>query len=178
MCKSISPKKIFGLIVAFVMLCVMIAGCGPTKQELAAREADRKAEEQEISQIKAQLKKSAQLREASGERIPPKVEDPGYGVGDCVKPKLPDNIISIYAPGIGTFVCGNTKAGSKILAWRKWYCKGVELSRERYKKCVLSEWENGEPTFGPIIQYSYSSAIRFENDPAPRMAEIRPFKLE
>ena len=173
-----SSAKPFGLIVVSVMLSVMIAGCGPTKQEIAAREAARKAKEQEILQIKAKLRKSAQLREASGERIPPRVEDPGYKVRECiVKPKLPQGI-GFISSGCGSSVCGNTTAGSKIVAWRKWYCEGADLTQSQYERCVLAEWKGGEPTFWSVWRYNCSSAIKFEGDPVPRVVDTAPFKLE
>jgi hypothetical protein len=78
--------KFRGMMIALVLLSIIFMGCGPTRQEVAAREAAR----QEILQLKAQLRKSAQLRNASiGKQIPPRVEDPGYEVRKCGIPGLP-----------------------------------------------------------------------------------------
>ena len=43
--------------------------------------------------------------------------------------------------------------GDVILSWRKWYCLGEE------DICVLSEWKDGEPTFGDYLKgkLSYTS---------------------
>jgi hypothetical protein len=174
MSNSISSKKIVGMIFAFIMLSLTIVGCGPSKKELAAQ----KAAEQRILQIKTQLRENAKSREASSERIPPRVEDPGYEVRECNVPKLPQEVGFISTSGCGSSVCGNTSAGNEIVAWRKWYCEGINLTTAQYRSCVLARWKDGEPTFGSIWSYSCHSAIAFEGNPTPLVVETYPYKLE
>jgi len=138
-----------------VILALVIAGCGPTKIELAEREAHYAARRAELTARQIRLKERADRLIATGEEHPPKpMRDPGYPIVNCISPKLPDNAIAImgfgspsssnegHYLGWNAVICANTKAGMEILNWRKWYCKGEGQA------CIYSKWENGEPTFG------------------------------
>jgi hypothetical protein len=167
--------RFHGLLVFLGLLCVLLAGCGPGKKEIAAKEAAR----QEIFRLKTQLRNSAQMRKSSSDSpMPPRVVDPGYEVRMCEIPAIPEKIGFMVLPGCGSCVCGNTAAGAKIVAYRKWYCKGALLTKDQYKRCVVSKWKSGEPTLGNIWEYSCKSVISFEGDPTPRVGETSPFDLK
>ena len=173
-----ADNRKYRMLITVVFLSIIIFSCGPTKEELEEIEKARKEAEIELLNLKAEMKKSAHERAISDTNVPPDVVDPGYEVADCYEPKLPDETSTLYVPGAGKFVCGNTKSGSKIVDKRKWYCQGVKLSRDRYVKCVLSEWKEGEPTFGSIIKLGYKSAMAFEGATQPVRVGISPFRLD
>ena len=167
--------RLNGILIILALLSVILTGCGPSKKEIAAREASR----QEILRLKTQLRNSAQMRRASADNaVPPRVYDPGYEVRMCEIPAIPQKIGFMVFPGCGSCVCGNTAGGSKIVAYRKWYCEGAHLTKDQYRRCVVSEWKFGEPAFGNIWAYSCKSVISFEGDPTPRVGETSPFDLK
>ena len=171
-----------------ILLCCIatfLPGCGPSASEMARREAWQS----EFSRRQDQLRTHAQQRIAAGESIPEKVQDPGYEIQECVaiigmptpKEGVPDNVVSL-TPSLGTsFVCGNTKAGQRIVAWRKWYCDGSKHK----KTCVLGTWKNGEPTFsGDYLQSDgrYRSGVLVKDSKTGEIKQYiavhQPFELK
>jgi hypothetical protein len=138
-----------------VILVLVVVGCGPTKIELAEREAYYAARRAELTARQTSLKERADRIVATGGEHPSKpMRDPGYPIVNVISPKLPDDAIAVEGFGVpsssneghyltwNAVICGNTKAGREILNWRRWYCKGEDQA------CIYSKWENGEPTFG------------------------------
>ncbi len=154
--KSIS--LITRLSAVFLVIAFITSGCGPTKQEIAAREAARLAAEQELMKLRSQLREHAEERRNAGEQEPTRPMDPGYPVANCVQPKdLPEDTAFInFNPGLGglvQFICGNTNAGKQIVAWRSWYCKGCQ---KKYS-CIAGRWVKGEPTFRGVLSYTFET---------------------
>lgn len=145
-----------------ILITILLTACGPTKEELRIR-TDARAKEQEILRTRQEaLEHSAEERVKAGDKGPLKVNDPGFRVVTCYEPAPPDEAVSLKTP-FGSYVCGNTSAGSKVVEWRKWYCKGES------DDCVLSKWTDGQPTFGYVQSKmettKWSSTVEYKIGP-------------
>jgi hypothetical protein len=187
MAKSIRLMKLFTLVSIILPAGMgLITGCGPTKQEMrkndAAAERERiQADLKNQAELRAASGDNVPLRVADpgypvancitlkNLRTPDEMKCllPDSTLGRCGTPNLSDDTVSVefvprgVLPGIvpkSRYVCGNTKAGAQVVAWRRWYCRGSGLAPELYARCVLSEWRNGSPTFGNVVKYLEQSA--------------------
>lgn len=158
------------LISVAVALTVILSACGQTKtkEQIARSESmdtwwkeraqeKERARQQQVAALRITLRDRSMERIASGNQAPTRVNEPGYPIADCVKPRLPDDRFTINtAIGIGdsldewgtNLICGNTLIGKKIVEWRQWYCQG---SFDLFQACVLAKWEDSQPTFGPTV---------------------------
>jgi hypothetical protein len=154
-------KKFMAVVAISVTAATLLCSCGPSKKEIAEREARRDAEKAKIAELRRALRLQSQERISSGERVPPKVKDPGYWIVDCVSPELPEDAVAVVGTGFGAskHICGNTTGGKEIVAWRKWYCDGSE----HFERCVLSRWVDGQPTFGEILTYTLQEGMPGKN---------------
>jgi hypothetical protein len=127
-----------------ILIATLLSSCGPSNEELRLREQARAKQQVVLRTRQEVLKHNAEERVRAGDKGPPKIyDDPGHRVATCYVPKPPDVAVSFETP-FGKYVCGNSSAGKAVVEWRKWYCKGES------DNCVLSEWRNGQPTFGPL----------------------------
>lgn len=130
-----------------------------TQRAEAARAAGERAKNEFLATIAA---RSARENKA----VPARVEDPGLAIVWCVSPMPigdsavvsaidverslghPAGILSIQ--GDRAFICENTAAGQRIIAWREWACRGPATSRLQFASCVLTRWDDGVPeAFAP-----------------------------
>ena len=137
-------------IISMAILSTLIS-CGPSKEELAIR----KAQQIELENRRSLLARKVQQRIEAGEQPPPKINDPGHRLADCKITEAflnsnqagitKDGLLVIFIFGEGAFICVNNDAGQRLLSYREWYCEGEDES------CVLSEWKDGQPTFGEYL---------------------------
>jgi hypothetical protein len=143
-----SPIWVFALTIALVGQC--FCGCGPSASEIAARKAFRERMQSELRSRQDRLASRVDERMAAGDKSPAQPKDPGFPLGECVSPALPEDAVAIQnLPTFGisadSFVCTNTKGGRAILAWRSWYCSG------EVGDCVTGAWKDGRPTFDDAL---------------------------
>lgn len=112
-----------------------------------------------LDQRRATLQAAVDARLAAGEKAPSHGADPGYPVMLCegLDP-VPTVIVADNYPGLSAeigqtltllagstgVVCGNSAEGSRIVAYREWYCG------EKRTACALSGWVDGRPTFAKL----------------------------
>lgn len=153
-------KIIICISTALPILLLFIYNCIFGTKQIAYAETNHSAVIKKIAAEKAMLKEQAEQRIKAGEIVPPRVNDPGYPVANCI---LPDNFpsddgfVSFDTGFLGKiqYTCLNQKAGKAIVARRAWYCEG---SKKR-KACILGEWVNGEPTFKGMLVGTHETGL-------------------
>lgn len=155
-----SFKLIILLSIVLPVSLLFIYDCSPGNRQIAQAESHANGLEMKNSDEKAVLKKYAEQRIRAGDIAPPRVEDPGYPVADCI---LPDNFpadkgfVSFDTGFLGKiqYTCFNKEAGKSIVAWRTWYCEGSENK----EACIFGKWVNGEPTFKGLLIGTHETGL-------------------
>jgi hypothetical protein len=128
------------------------------QQDELQRQAAVQAEARRLSERQSAMKQSAEARIASGETSPVKGGDPGHPMMNCLDMQPvpfqisadsfssvdPASAVKYLFPvviGNSSVICANSVEGSKVLAYREWYCNGKQAD------CVLSTWSGAQPTF-------------------------------
>lgn len=132
---SMNGKYNWLLIIA---LLALITGCTTTSDGVK-----KQPWKEQTAEAKAQLDKEIARRIAAGETMPEQVQNPPYAVAECVTPVPPQTVAALELGLRKNYVCDNSDAGKKVIAWRAWYCK----DKEREQLCVLGRWDNGLPSW-------------------------------
>ncbi|MBV1916217.1 MAG: hypothetical protein KUG72_12575 [Pseudomonadales bacterium] len=114
-----------------------------TSYASASDEGGKKSWKQKEAEAQTQLDEEITRRTAAGEVMPERVTNPVYAVAKCDNPRPPQNAAVLEFGLPKNYVCDNSDAGKKVIAWRAWYCK----DKEREKLCVLGRWDDGLPSY-------------------------------
>jgi hypothetical protein len=140
------------VITSFITVMIAIVfGCGPSKEQIARRNAINEQSQIEKNQkqlaIKSRqdtLRAQKQHRIEASEKVPTRVEDPGYAIVICENVKEDIARPWIELPPNIKMICGNTIQGNQIIAYRQWYCEN-----DIDKSCIYGIWKDDEPQFDP-----------------------------
>lgn len=144
----------------FLGLLGVLLGCAPPKmtpQEKAKSDAYFAAQKARAARQKAEFDANVLARTAADKNAPPRVHDPGYPAGRCISPAPRPGDYALTAPlqvggSASGVICDNSEAGLKVLAWREWYCRGIEPDSSLVRACVIRSWESGYPSGGIVTE--------------------------
>ncbi len=123
--------------------------------ERQAAEVKRQEEARRLLESQSAIKQAVDQRIASGAVPPPRGADPGHPMMNCLGmlpvpfqisansfPGLSEEVASSLRLNTGstTVICANSIEGSRVLAYREWYCQGKQSA------CVLSAWSDQQPS--------------------------------
>lgn len=119
-----------------------------TPEQKAAIEAQRAERAAQLERESKEFEATVAARVFADPNAPLRPTDPGYPAARCISPPLENSVAALTFPAFGVaydgVVCDNTEAGLKVLAWREWYCRGLETDSARVRDCATSWWRNGK----------------------------------
>lgn len=137
-----------------------LVGCGSTYKEPPEKALERQIADQErekkLASERAKLRTNAEAKIKSGDLGPPHPTDPGFPIMRCLGVKPVPFGVTVGFAAINKVVCGNSEDGSKIVAYREWYC-----GRDNHS-CIVTNWKDGQPSleFGFVQATTVNTSVK------------------